>query len=126
MGNAGSVAHLFSKKGDILVPKTQATEDDLMNIVLEHGADDLQDDDSNWEILTDPAVYDAVLEALKAAGYKPEHSEVSMIPANYVKLEGQQARTMFRLMEAMEDYDDVQNVYTNADIDQKDLEEVAG
>ena len=63
---------------------------------------------------------------MKAAGYKPELSEVSMIPQNYVKLEGQQARTMFRLMEAMEDYDDVQNVYTNADIDQKDLEEVAG
>jgi YebC/PmpR family DNA-binding regulatory protein len=126
MGNAGSVAHLFSKKGDILVAKSDAKEDDLMNIVLEHGADDLQDDDENWEILTDPAVYEAVLEALKAAGYTPEHSEVSRIPANYVKLEGQQARTMYRLMEAMEDYDDVQNVYSNADIDQKDLEEVAG
>ena len=126
MGNAGSVAHLFHKKGDIVIPKSQATEDDLMNIVLEHGADDLQDDGDNWEILTDPAVYEAVLDAIKAAGYKPELSEVSMIPENYVKLEGQQARTMFRLMEAMEEYDDVQNVYTNADIDQKDLEEVAG
>jgi YebC/PmpR family DNA-binding regulatory protein len=126
MGNAGSVAHLFHKKGDIVIPKSQAKEDDLMNLVLENGADDLQDDGDNWEILTDPAVYEAVLEAIKAAGYKPELSEVSMIPENYVKLEGQQARTMFRLMEAMEDYDDVQNVYTNADIDQKDLEEVAG
>jgi YebC/PmpR family DNA-binding regulatory protein len=126
MGNAGSVAHLFHKKGDIVIPKSQAKEDDLMNLVLEHGADDLRDDGDNWEILTDPAVYEAVLEAVKAAGYKPELSEVSMIPQNYVKLEGQQARTMFRLMEAMEDYDDVQNVYTNADIDQKDLEEVAG
>jgi len=126
MGNAGSVAHLFHKKGDIVIPKSQAKEDDLMNLVLENGADDLQDDGDNWEILTDPAVYEAVLGAVKAAGYKPELSEVSMIPENYVKLEGQQARTMFRLMEAMEDYDDVQNVYTNADIDQKDLEEVAG
>jgi transcriptional/translational regulatory protein YebC/TACO1 len=97
-----------------------------MNLVLENGADDLQDDGDNWEILTDPAAYEAVLEAVKAAGYKPELSEVSMIPQNYVKLEGQQARTMMRLMEAMEDYDDVQNVYTNADIDQKDMEEVAG
>jgi transcriptional/translational regulatory protein YebC/TACO1 len=97
-----------------------------MNIVLENGADDLQDDGESWEILTDPSVYEAVLEAIKAAGITPEHSELGMIPANYVKLEGQQARTMVRLMEAMEDYDDVQNVYSNADIDQKDLEEVAG
>jgi transcriptional/translational regulatory protein YebC/TACO1 len=117
---------LFSKKGDILIAKSQAKEDDLMNIVLENGADDLRDDGDSWEILTDPAVYEAVLEALKAAGYTPEHSELGMIPQNYVKLEGQQARTMVRLMEAMEDYDDVQNVYSNADIDQKDLEEVAG
>jgi transcriptional/translational regulatory protein YebC/TACO1 len=120
------VAHLFSKKGDILIPKAQAKEDDLMNIVLEHGAEDLSDDGDNWEILTDPSAYETVLEALKTAGITPEHSELGMIPALYVKLEGQQARTMARLMEAMEDYDDVQNVYTNADIDQKDLEEVAG
>ena len=126
MGNAGSVAHLFSKKGDILIAKSSAKEDDLMNIVLEHGADDLQDDGDSWEILTDPSAYEAVLEAIKAAGITPEHSELGMIPANYVKLEGQQARTMVRLMEAMEDYDDVQNVYSNADIDQKDMEEVAG
>jgi len=126
MGVAGSVAWIFAKKGDIVISKSQAKEDDLLNIVLEHGADDLQDDGDNWEILCDPAVYEAVLEAVKAAGYTPELSEVSMIPQNYIKLEGQQARTMVRLMEAMEDYDDVQNVYTNADIDQKDLEEVAG
>ena len=96
-----------------------------MNIVLEHGADDLQDNGDHWEILSDPDAFEAVLEAVKAAGSR-RSSEVDMIPQNYVKLEGQQARTMFRLMEAMEDYDDVQNVYTNADIDQKDLEEVAG
>jgi len=67
-----------------------------------------------------------VLAAVKAAGITPEHSEVSMIPSTYIKLEGQQARTMYRLMEAFEEHDDVQNVYSNADIDQKDLEEVAG
>ena len=123
MGNAGSVAHLFSKKGEILVAKAAAKEDDLMNIVLEHGADDLQDDGDSWDILTDPAAYEPVLAAVKAAGITPEHSEVSMIPANYIKLEGQQARTMVRLMEAFEDHDDVQNVYSNADIDEKDMEE---
>ena len=126
MGTAGSVAHLFSKKGEILVPKSAAKEEDLMNIVLEHGADDLTDDGDNWAILTPPDTYEAVLEAIKAAGITPEHSELGMVPANYIHLEGQPARTMVRLMEAMEEYDDVQNVYTNADIDQKDLEEVAG
>src|SRR5471032_3261243 len=64
MGNAGSVAHLFSKKGDILIAKSQAKEDDLMNLVLENGADDLVDDGESWEILTDPSVYEAVLEAI--------------------------------------------------------------
>jgi YebC/PmpR family DNA-binding regulatory protein len=124
MGNAGSVAHLFSKKGEILVLKSAAKEDDLMNIVLENGADDLQDDGDTWDILTDPAAYEPVLAAVKAAGITPEHSEVGMIPSTYIKLEGQQARTMVRLMEAFEEHDDVQNVYSNADIDQKDMEEV--
>ena len=126
MGNAGSVAHLFSKKGSILVAKNAAKEDDLMNLVLENGADDLSDEGDTWEIVTEPSVHEAVLEAVKAAGITPEHTELGMVPANYIKLEGQQARTMFRLMEAFEDHDDVQNVYSNADIDQKDLEEVAG
>jgi len=122
MGNAGSVAHLFSKKGSILVAKNAAKEDDLMNLVLENGADDLSDEGDTWEIVTEPSVHEAVLEAVKAAGITPEHTELGMVPANYIKLEGQQARTMFRLMEAFEDHDDVQNVYSNADIDEKDME----
>jgi len=126
MGAAGSVAHMFSKKGDIVIPKTAAKEDDLMNIVLEAGADDLQDSGEHWEIITDPGSFEAVVEAVKAAGITPESAEVTMLPANYVKLEGQQANTMIRLMEALEDHDDVQNVYSNFDIDQKDMEEVAG
>ena len=126
MGAAGSVAHLFSKKGDIVVAKSAAKEDDLMNIVLENGADDMQDSGEHWEIVCEPSAYEAVLEAVKAAGITPESAEIAMIPANYVKLEGQQARTMFRLVEAMEDNDDVQNVYNNADIDENELEEVAG
>ena len=126
MGSSGSVAHLFSKKGVILVAKSDAKEDDLMNLVLEHGADDLRDEEDSWEIVTDPSAYEAVLEAVKASGVTPEHTELGMIPATYIKLEGQQARTMVRMMEAFEDYDDVQNVYSNADIDEKDMEEVAG
>ncbi|HYE24199.1 MAG TPA: YebC/PmpR family DNA-binding transcriptional regulator [Clostridia bacterium] len=126
MGEAGSVAWMFSKKGDIVIPKAQAKEEDLMNLVLETGAEDLKDDGESWEILTDPSSYESVLEAVKAAGYKPEVAEVGMIPQNYIKLEGHQASTMIRLMEALEDHDDVQHVYSNFDIDQKEMEEVAG
>lgn len=126
MGAAGSVAHMFSKKGDIVIPKSAAKEDDLMNIVLDAGADDLKDDGTSWEIITEPSAYESVLEAVKAAGLTPEVAEVGMIPQNYVKLEGQQASTMIRLLEALEDQDDVQHVYSNFDIDQAQLEEVAG
>ncbi len=126
MGAAGSVAHMFSKKGDIVILKTAAKEDDLMNIVLEAGGEDLKDDGDNWEILTDLHSYEGVLEAVKKAGITPEVAEIGMIPQNYVKLEGQQAQTMIRLLEALEDQDDVQHVYSNFDIDQKQLEEVAG
>ena len=81
---------------------------------------------STWEIITEPAAYEAVLEAVKRAGITPVSSSVAMIPQNYIKLEGQQATQMIRLVEALEDHDDVQNVHANFDIDQKLLEEVAG
>jgi YebC/PmpR family DNA-binding regulatory protein len=126
MGEAGSVAWMFHKKGDILIPKSAAKEDDLMNIVLEAGADDLKDDGDSWEILTDPAAYEGVLQAVKAAGIKPDVAEIGMVPQNYTKLEGHQAGTMIRLLEALEEHDDVEHVYSNFDIDQKQLEEVAG
>jgi YebC/PmpR family DNA-binding regulatory protein len=126
MGEAGSVAWMFSKKGDIVIPKSAAKEDDLMNLVLENGADDLKDDGDNWEILCDPSVYETVLEAVKKAGIKPEVAEIGMIPQNYIKLEGSQVNTMVRLLEALEDGDDVQHVYSNVDFDQAQLEAVAG
>ena len=126
MGEAGSVAWMFHKKGSIVVPKSAAKEDDLMNIVLEGGGEDLRDDGENWEILTDPGAYESVLEAVKKAGIQPAVSEIAMVPQNYIKLEGQQATTMIRLVEALEDHDDVNHVYSNFDIDEKQLEEVAG
>jgi YebC/PmpR family DNA-binding regulatory protein len=126
MGEAGSVGWMFSKKGDIVISKALAKEDDLMNLVLETGADDLKDDGENWEILTEPGSYETVLEAVRKAGYTPEAAEIGMIPQNYIKLTGQQASTMIRLMEALEDQDDVQHVYSNFDIDQNEMEEVAG
>jgi len=126
MASAGAVSYLFHKKGDIIVPKAAAKEDDLMNIVLEAGGEDLKDDGETWEVLTEPHAYEGVLEAVKKAGITPSSSSVAMIPQNYIKLEGQQAATMIRLVEALEDHDDVQNVHANFDIDQKVLEEVAG
>jgi YebC/PmpR family DNA-binding regulatory protein len=126
MAEAGAVSWMFHKKGDIVVPKTAAKEDDLMGIVLDAGAEDLRDDGETWEVLSDPSSYEAVLEAVKKAGITPASSSVAMIPQNYIKLEGPAAGTMIRLMEALEDHDDVQHVHANFDIDQKVLEEVAG
>ncbi len=126
MAEAGAVSYMFHKKGSIVVPKTVATEEQLMNIVLEAGGEDLRDDGENWEVVTDPGAYETVLNAVKAANITPITSEVGMFPQNYIKLEGQQASTMIRLIEALEDHDDVQHVYSNFDVDIKQLEEVAG
>jgi len=126
MAEAGAVSWMFHKKGDIVVPKSAAKEDDLMNIVLEAGGEDLKDDGDHWEIITAPSAYEPVLEAVKKAGITPASSSVTMVPQNYIKLEGAQATQMIRLIEALEDSDDVQNVHANFDIDQKLLEEVAG
>ena len=126
MAEAGAVSWMFHKKGDIVVPKSAAKEDDLMNIILEAGGEDLKDEGENWEILTEPSAYETVLEAVKKAGITPASSSVAMVPQNYIKLEGQQATQMIRLLEALEDHYDVQNVHSNFDIDEKLLEEVAG
>ena len=126
LGETGSVAWMFHKKGYIVVPKGAAKEDDLMSLVLENGGDDLRDDGNDWEIVTDPSAFENVLDAIKKAGIETSVAEVSMIPQNYIKLEGQAANTMIRLLEALEDHDDVQHVYSNFDVDTKQLEEVAG
>jgi YebC/PmpR family DNA-binding regulatory protein len=124
MAEAGAVSWMFHKKGDIVIPKGATKEDDLMGIVLEAGAEDLHDDGETWEVLTAPSSYEAVLEAVKKAGIVPVSSSIAMIPQNYIKLEGHAATTMIRLVEALEDHDDVQHVHANFDIDQKLLEEV--
>jgi YebC/PmpR family DNA-binding regulatory protein len=126
MAESGAVSYNFSKKGTIVVAKSAAKEDDLMGIVLENGGDDLRDDGDYWEVLTSQQAYEGVLEAVKKAGITPESSSVGMVPATYIELEGQNAKTMLRLLEALEDQDDVQNVYSNFDFDEKMLEEVAG
>jgi YebC/PmpR family DNA-binding regulatory protein len=126
MADAGAVSYMFHKKGEIIVPKSAVKEDDLMALVLDAGAEDLRDDGENWEVLCETSAYEAVLEAVKKAGIEPTSSSVTLVPQNYIKLEGPAASTMIRLMEAFEEHDDVQNVHSNFDIDQKLLEEVAG
>ena len=125
MGEAGSVSWMFHKKGTIMVPKSAAKEDDLMNIILEAGGEDLRDDGESWEILTDPSAYETVLEAVNKAGITPTMSEIAMVPQNYIKLEGQSANTMIRLLDALEDQDDVQHVYSNFDMDEAQMEAMA-
>jgi len=126
MASAGAVAYMFHKKGDIIIPKSAAQADDLMNIIIEaNGEDEPIDDGENWEILTAPSAYEGMVEALKRAGIEPASSSVSMIPDTYIKLEGPQASTMIRLMEALEEHDDVQNVHANFDMPDEVLEAAA-
>ena len=93
-----------------------------MAAVLDAGADDLKDDDDNWEVLSTPDAFPTINEAVKALGIEPATAKVSMIPQNYVKLEGKPAQQMVKLMEAIEDHDDVQHVWSNFDIEEKEIE----
>ena len=126
LGESGSVRFMFSKKGVIAVEKSAATEEQLMNIVLEHGGEDLSDQGDTWEILTEPAAFEAVVEGLKAAGIPTVMSEVTMVASTYTRLEGSAAAQMIRLLEALEESDDVQNVYSNFDMDAAQMEQAAG
>jgi YebC/PmpR family DNA-binding regulatory protein len=119
LGAPGSVSHMFSKKGVIVVAKDAANEDKLTEIVLEAGADDLTDEGETWEVLTSPKDYDAVMAALTTAKIKPEHAEITMVASTYTKLEGAPAASMMRLLEAIDDLDDTQNVYSNFDMDEE-------
>jgi YebC/PmpR family DNA-binding regulatory protein len=125
LGELGSVAWMFERKSHIAIQREKAGEEQLMNIVLDAGADDLRDDGESWEILSPPEAHDAVLEALRKAGIPTDAAEVGMVPKNVVHLEGKQAGAMLRLSEALEEHDDVQNVYSNFDIDEKELEALA-
>ncbi len=125
LGELGSVAWMFERKSHIAIPRDKDGDDLLMNIVLDAGADDLRDDGESWEILSPPEAHDAVLEALRKAGIPTDAAEVAMLPKNVVHLEGKQAGAMLRLSEVLEEHDDVQNVYSNFDVDEKELEALA-
>ena len=114
LGEQGSVAWMFERKSQIVVEKELITEDQLMSLVLEAGAEDLKDSGDSWEVISDPASHEAVLEAIHKAKLETISSEaVAMVPKNLMSLEGKHAAGMIRLMDALEDQDDVQNVYSN-------------
>ena len=121
LGESGSVGWMFERKGYIVVEKASRSEEELFEIAIEAGADDLRDDEENFEIMTSPEAFDVVLTAVKGAGIEPQVAEIEMVPQNYVRLEGADARQMLKLMEALEDHDDVQKVSANFDISEADM-----
>ena len=125
LGELGSVAWMFERKSQILVDKEKAGEDQLMSLALDAGAEDLRDGGDSWEVISGPEAHEAVLNAIQAAGIATESAEIGMIPKNLMKLEGKNAQAMLRLSDALEEHDDVQNVYSNFDVDEKELEAMA-
>ena len=125
MGTSGSVSYMFKPRGYVAIAKEKVTEDKLMEIALEAGADDILGEGEIWEVYSTPNAFEAVLAAIKKAGIEPEESQIGKYAENVITLEGQKAQQMLKLVEALEDNDDVQNVWANFDISDKEIEEAA-
>lgn len=121
LGESGCVSWMFHKKGYIVIGQSKANEEKLMSLALDAGAEDMQTEDDNFVITTAPADFEKVKKTIEDAGIAPDAAEVTMIPQTYVKLEGKAADQMLRLMDMLEDSDDVQNVYANFDIPEEIL-----
>jgi YebC/PmpR family DNA-binding regulatory protein len=122
MGESGSVAWMFQKKGYLVIEKAAKSEDELMELVLEAGADDLRDDGENYEVFTSPENFYTVKDELEKKSIKLAASEIAMVPQNSVQLEGRSAQSMLKLMEALEEHEDVQHVWANFDISTQEME----
>ena len=125
LGEANSVAWMFEKKGYIVVEKSKARTDDeekLLGAVIDAGGDDMGDDGDNWEIVSSPEAYPSVLDAVKGLGIEPAAAEIALLPKNYIKLEGKTAQQMIKLMDILEEHEDTKKVWTNADIEEKEIE----
>jgi len=122
LGETGCVGWMFARKGYLVVEKSAVGEDKLMDVVIGAGADDMREDGENFEIFTSPESFDTVKSSLEKEEIPLAAAEVSMVPQNYVKLEGKNAQTMLKLMEALEDHEDVQNVWANFDIDEAEFQ----
>lgn len=127
MGEAGCVGWMFQKRGYLAVEKAKADEDTLMTLVLDAGAEDMKTEDpEQYEILTAPSEFEHVKKAIEGKSIPVSLAEIAQIPQTYVKLEGKDAEQMLKLMEVLEDHDDVQKVHANFDIDQAVMEKVLG
>jgi YebC/PmpR family DNA-binding regulatory protein len=128
MGQSNSVAWMFHRKGTIEVPRTnqKLSEDEIMDVILEAGAEDMQGDDESYTITTMPHAFEPVKRALETRKVTIEHASLQMVPQNTVRVTGKDAETLLKLMEALEEHDDVQNVYANFDIDEKELATLNG
>ena len=122
---AGSVSWMFTMKGYFLIEKSQAKEDELMNIVLDAGAEDMKSDEKNYEVFTSPQNFEKVKQAIEAKGIKPQDAEVTMIPSSTIKLTGNDAKQLLSLIDSLEEHDDVQQVYANFDIPDELMEKLA-
>jgi YebC/PmpR family DNA-binding regulatory protein len=123
LGESGCVAWMFDRKAHLTLPKEKADEDTLMSVVLEAGAEDLRDDGSYWEVIAPSDSLETIQEALRAHQLEPATAEVTMLPQSTVPVEGGTAQHLLRLLEALEENDDVQHVYANFDIAEKEIEE---
>jgi YebC/PmpR family DNA-binding regulatory protein len=122
LAETNAVAWMFAKRGYIVIEKSKADEETLMAAVLDAGADDLRDDEDNWEVLTAPEAFQGVHDAVKKLGIDTASAEIAMLPQNYIKLEGKTAQSMLKLMEALDDLDDIRHVWSNFDIEEKEIE----
>ena len=125
LGGAGSVSYMFKPRGYIAVSAEKISEDGLMEIALEAGADDIQSSGDHLEVYTTQGTYEGVLAAIKNAGVEPDQAEVGKYADTTVTLEGQKAQQMLKLMEALEDNEDVQSVWANFEMSDKEMEEAA-
>jgi YebC/PmpR family DNA-binding regulatory protein len=117
LGEANSVGWMFNKKGQIIVDATVKGEDEMLEIALEAGAEDMSSEAESYEILTAPEDFHTVLDAIKAKGIEPVSAEVAMVPQNTIKLEGSSATQMLKLYDALDDHDDVQSIFSNFEMD---------
>jgi YebC/PmpR family DNA-binding regulatory protein len=122
LGEPGCVAWMFDKKGSIVFDKDKVDEEKLLEIALEAGAEDVQEEESQVEVITSPADFESVKEAIDAAGLTYELAEISMLPKNVVRVEGKKAQQVLNLMQSLEDHEDVNNVYANFDIPDEVME----
>ena len=125
LGENGCVAWMFDKKGSIVFDKSEVDEDELMELVLESGGEDVKEDESQFEVITDPDSFENVKDAIEHAGFSYILAEISMVPQTTVKLDEHRAVQMLKLMEKMEDNDDVQHVYANFDIPDEVMEKLS-